>query len=236
MRGDQLKTPNRLINRLARSDQALLWPKFQRIGLMAGQVLHREGKPLEHVYFMEAGLSSTVLSERRLEVALTGFEGFVGIAAALGSDRSPVDTVVKIDGGALRIGTAALRQAMDQSPSLRRLLLRYVDVLTTQMSQAILSYAHFTVRQRLARWILMAQDRLQTAEIPLTHEAVAIALGARRASVTLAFHELEGERMVQAKRGRIRVVDRDGLRAAAGAIYGVAEQAYEALIESASEP
>lgn len=224
------KTRCRLINNLSERDRLLLLPHFQRIILRHGQVIQHYDHPINYVYFIESGISSIVLPDRRLEIAITGSEGFVGVSAILGNDRSPAEAVMKIGGQALRIGVDPLRRAMEESPSLRGLLLRYAEVLMTQTGQAALSYAHSTLLERLARWISMTHDRLQTEEIPLTHEFVAAALGARRASVTSAFHHLEGDHIVQARRGRIRIIDPVGLRARAGAAYGLAEAEYDRLI------
>lgn len=223
-------TGNLLLQRLDHKDRALLQPHCRRVALKAGMALQRAGAPISHLFFIESGIASLALTGKRLEVALIGREGVVGIPAILGGDLSPSEAVMKIAGQAVMMEAEPLRRAMEGRPALRALLLRYTEVLLTQTSESAFSYADATLLERTARWILMTSDRLQTAEIPVTHEFVASALGARRASVTSAFHFLEGDHIVQAKRGRIRIIDPEGLKAKAGPAYGRAEEEYERLI------
>ncbi|PIK73970.1 cyclic nucleotide-binding protein, partial [Methylobacterium frigidaeris] len=148
----------------------------------------------------------------------------------LGADRTPHETEIQVAGTWLRIEAERLREAMRQSPVLTSLLMRYVQVFLLILSQTALSNGSYTVEERLARWLLLAHDRLDGDELPLTHEFLSPMLGVQRATVTLATHTLEGEGMIWAKRGRIIVRDRTKLETAAGETYGIAEREYERLI------
>jgi CRP-like cAMP-binding protein len=154
----------------------------------------------------------------------------VSTSLVLGSDRTPHKTMVQVEGTWLRIEADRLREAMGRSPALTGLLMRYVNVFLLVLSQTALSNGCYTAEERLARWLLLTHDRLDGDELPLTHEFLSIMLGVRRPTLTIATHVLEGAGMIRAKRGRIVVLDRAKLEAAAGDTYGVAEREYERLI------
>ena len=226
-------TRNRLLQALPPGELDRLLPRCERISVHKGEVLATVGQSLEFAYFPEGGLSSNLAvtgEGRRVEVGCFGFEGMVSTATVLGSDRSPHEIMVQAEGPWLRIGAADLRRAIQSSPALHDLLLRYAHVLTMILSQTALSNAAFTIEERLARWILMAHDRLEGDELPLTHDFLALMLGTTRSSVTLAVQALEGYGAIRAKRMLITVRDRDILLDLAGSSYGPAEAEYERLI------
>jgi CRP-like cAMP-binding protein len=148
----------------------------------------------------------------------------------LGDDRSPHETMVQVSGEAMRLPAADLRHAMDASPTLRNLLLRYSQAFMIQTSHTALANGRAKLEERLARWLLMAHDRIDGDELPLVHEFLAVMLGVRRAGVTVALHILEGQALIGARRGKIIVLDRQGLEEAANGIYGVPEREYERLM------
>jgi CRP-like cAMP-binding protein len=129
-------------------------------------------------------------------------------------------------GPALRIGVDELRTVMDESRPVRELLLKYAHVFLIQVAATALADGRYDIEQRLARWILMSQDRIGE-ELPLTHDFLALMLGVRRSSVTDALHRLEGTLAIKAERSLISVRDRDTLKAIAGPSYGMPEQEYE---------
>lgn len=188
-------------------------------------VLIAPRQPITRAYFVEDGIVSLVADTRegRIEIGLTGREGFVGVPLALGAETTPHTAIVQAGGEALGIPADALCEALDASPGLRRVLGRYVQSLIVQVGQTVYANADLTVEARLARWILMTHDRLDQDELPLTHEVLSKMLGVRRPTVTMATHTLEGAGMIRARRGRITVVDRVKLEDLAGAIYGAAE-------------
>ncbi|ACL57955.1 Crp/Fnr family transcriptional regulator [Methylobacterium nodulans] len=226
-------TRNRLLRALPPSELEQLWPRFDRVEVRKREVLVRRGAPLVFAYFPEGGLSSnlaTTSDGRRIEVGCFGFEGMVSIAAALGSDRAPHEIMVQVGGPWLRISVENLQRAIQISPTLRVLLMRYAHIFTLTLSHTALANGSYSVEERLARWILMCHDRLQGDDLPLTHEFLSLMLGVQRTTVTLAIQALEGQRMIRAKRGLITVLDREQLCRLAGDSYGVAEAEYERLI------
>ena len=149
----------------------------------------------------------------------------------MGSDRWQHEVAVRSENSsAIRIPAAALTQAVDASPRLRDVLLRFTNTFMIQMSRTIVSNLIHRVDRRAARWLLLYHDRIAGDEIVLTHAELGIMLGVRRASVTGALHMLEGAQVIRSLRGRVVVADRAGLEAIAGESYGFAEAEYRRLI------
>jgi len=227
------KFENRLLQALPSGDLEQLLSHLERVEVEKGDVLASVGEVLEFAYFPEAGLSSNIAvthENRRIEVGCFGFEAMVSTATVLGSDRTPHELMVQVGGPWLRIKVEALQATIRQCPALHDLLLRYTHVLVMTLSQTAMSNAIFSIEERLARWILMAHDRLDGDELLLTHDFLAIMLGTTRSGVTLAMQALEGHGAISAKRARIIVQDRAILCKLAGASYGPAEAEYERLI------
>lgn len=224
---------NRLLQALPPGELDPLLPQFERVETQKGERLWSVGDPLDFVYFPEAGLSSNlaVTSEgRQIEVGCFGHEGMVSTASVLGVDRAPHELLVQVGGPWLRIGVAAFRDPLRNSPALHDLLLRYAHTVMMTMSQTAMSNGAYSVEERLARWILMAHDRLEGDELSLTHDFLSIMLATQRSTVTLAIQALEGYRAIHARRALIIVRDRGMLCDLAGNSYGPAEAEYERLI------
>lgn len=223
---------NRLLELTAAADFELIEPHPERLQAPKGEVCIEAGQPIQHVYFLDGGLGSTVIPDNvsgTSEIGMQGYEGLVGVPAILGADRSPHRVFMQVGGPMRKIRVEPLRAAMDRSPAFRNLLLKYVHVFLLQTAQTAHVNARFKVEERLARWILMAVDRLGP-ELALTHEYLSYMLGVRRPSVTEALHILEGERLIVAKRNHIFARDRPGLEALAGLSYGIPEAEYRRLI------
>lgn len=225
---------NLLLGRLAAEDFARLEPHLGRVPLDPGVGLARAGEPIEWVYFPEGGVAGflDVLKDgRRLTVGLVGREGFVGWPLLMGDDRWPYDVTVTAQGAtALRLETGELRRAVEASPALRDLLLRYAATFVAQMGRTIVSNLIHSVERRTARWILLYQDRVGGDEVAVTHEELGYMLGVRRASITEALQRLEGERAIVSARGRVIVRDRAQLESLAAETYGHAEAEYHRLL------
>jgi CRP-like cAMP-binding protein len=215
---------NRLLAALTPEEFDRLAPALEPVPLAVHDVLIAPHQPITQAYFVEDGIVSLVADTRegRIEIGLTGREGFVGVPLALGVETTPHTAIVQAGGEALCIAADALCAALDASASLRRVLGRYVQSLIVQVGQTVYANADLTVEARLARWILMTHDRLERDELPLTHEVLSKMLGVRRPTVTMATHTLEGAGMIRAQRGRITVIDRVKLEGLVGAIYGPA--------------
>ncbi len=223
---------NRLLGRLDEQDRCLLSPHLERVKLGLRDRLEQRGMPIKFVYFFEEGIGSIVAkmaSGRDAEVGILGNEGMTGTTAVLGDELAPHDCFVQLAGEAMRIPIGTFLDALDQSPTLRRFLLRFVQCLMMQTSYTALSNARQRLESRLARWLLMCEDRAG-AELNITHEFLSIMLGVRRPGVTVAIQVLEGNGLIRATRGKIVIRDREGLIKLADGSYGASEAEYERLI------
>jgi len=225
---------NLLLGRMQPGDRALIEPYLEPVTLELGASLARAGQPIETVCFLEgalAGFLDVLPDGRRLAVGVIGREGFVGWPVLMGNDRWPYDVEVRAGTTtALRLPVDRLRAAVDRSPALRDLLLRFAGTFMSQMGRTIVSNLIHPVEGRAARWILLYHDRVGGDEILMTHEELGAMLGVRRASITTALHALEGNGAIRGLRGRIVVRDRARLEAMASETYGFPEAEYRRLI------
>lgn len=225
---------NRLLSLLPHQDRAVLELHLQEVSLEERQVLETPHIVVSYVYFLTTGMASVVASaepNHRLEVGMVGSEGMTGLTVVLGDDQSANLTMVQSAGTALRVSTHFLRRAMTERPLLAARLLRYVHAFMAQASQSALANGRGSLSERLARWLLMWQDRVETPVFSVTHEFLSLLLGVRRTGVTVTLHELEGRGLIRSTRGRVEVLDRKGLRCAANGFYGVAELEYERIMD-----
>jgi len=224
---------NRLLSVIAGQSFARLQPFLELVDLPTKSVLILESEPNAHVYFLEGGLASIVARSRQgaeIEVGHIGWEGLAGFHVLLGTDQTLNRTFMQTAGSAWRIPVDELTAATAGDEALRVVLLRYVHAYETQLSHSALANARYSINQRLARWLLMAHDRLDGDDLPLTHEFLSLMLGVRRSGVTTEIHILEGLHLIKANRARIHIQDREGLQKLAGDCYGMPEAEYERLI------
>jgi CRP-like cAMP-binding protein len=212
---------NKILAALSNADLALLQPHLEPVELEVRKVLEQPNKPIKHSYFIERGLASIVAgnSHKRLEVGLIGSEGMSGLPIVLGNDRSPHENFIQVAGEGSRIPADKLREAMRQSRSLEKAFLKFAHSFMNQTANTAFSNGTATLEERLARWLLMANDRLDGDEIPLTHEFLSLMLGVRRAGVTVALNYLEHRGVIRLSRGQIVITDRKGLKASANGTY-----------------
>jgi CRP-like cAMP-binding protein len=223
---------NHLLHSMPREDLDALRPGLESCELPEGFVMERPYEPIEHIYFPETGLASVVPATHtglRIEVGVFGREGMSGTMVLLGDCQSPHETLAQIDGRGQRLNSEFLRRALSERPSLRDHLLRYVRYFAVQVAHTSLANGRAKLAVRLSRWLLMCHDRLDGDEVLLTHEFLSNLLGVRRAGVTVATHILEEKKLIRARRGRIRILDRDGLILASQGTYGVPEKEYHRL-------
>ena len=223
---------NRLLASLLPADLGLLRPHLEPIPLRLRDVLIEANQPIGHVYFPQSGMGSVIhdTAEGRVEVGVIGREGLCGLPVLLGADQAPHEHMVQGEGEALRISSEALRSAMGQSPSLQALLLLYGQTFLVQVAQTAFVNATHGIEVRLARWLLMTQDRMESNELQLTHDFLSMMLGVRRAGVTVALHVLEGNGLIRATRGLVTVRDRERLIELADGTYGPPEAEYARLM------
>jgi CRP-like cAMP-binding protein len=224
---------NRLLSSLSKADFELLLPDLEAVSLDLRKVLERPNKRIDDVYFPDAGFASVVAvqpKQTKVEVGLIGREGMTGLPVVLGNHKTPHETYIQAAGHGQRINATKLRKAMAASSSLQSLLLKFVQAFMVQTAQTAISNARAKLNERLARWILMADDRIDGSRLPLTHEFLSLMLGVRRAGVTEALHALESEGLIRASRGEIIVRSRKGIERRAGGSYGIPEAEFRRLI------
>jgi len=223
----KLSTENAILTRLSPSDLSLLAPHLEPVRLKFRQQLETANRRIRTVYFIEAGLASVIAvgsaDRQKAEVCVVGREGMTGIAVVLGLERPAMDTFMQVEGHGQRISADVLGQALAKSRTLASTLLSYVHLFILQAGQTALANARGKIEQRLARWLLMALDRLGGSDLLLTQEFLSIMLGVRRPGVTHAINALEARGLISSVRGRITVRDREGLEEAASGFYGAAE-------------
>jgi CRP-like cAMP-binding protein len=223
---------NHVLARPSDSDRALLQPNLEPIELAFRQSIEEPSKKIEYAVFPDDGIISVVATGPKgleVEVGVVGYDSMTAQGVIMGTDRSPNSTFVQVAGHGRRMKIGAFRDAMARSATLHRALLGVVQSFIIQASSTALANGRSTLEDRLARWVLMAHDRLEGDKLPLTHEFLAVMLGVRRAGVTIALQDLESKGYVKAQRGLVVVRDRKGLAALARGIYGVAETEQERL-------
>ena len=227
---------NGLLRALTAADFALLAPHLQPMDTQLREDLVTPNEPVTDCYFPETGFVSVVAAHdgREIEVGLIGREGLVGaIPLLLEDDLTPHVNYVQMSGTVLAIAAPILLDAVEQSRTLRRMLLRYVHTFVIQVAQTAYAQGALGLESRLARWLLMVHDRVDGDELVLTHEFLSIMLGVQRAGVTLALQNLEGAGRIKGRRKRIVILDREPLKALTNGAYGVPEAEYRRLIGAA---
>jgi len=225
---------NLLLQSLSARDAIALAPQLRRIRLPTGACLSTGTDGDALIYFPETLVAC--LGGRRgalggFEIGLVGREGMIGWDALLGCAEGRHRARVQLAGGtALVIGVERICMMCGTHPTLAEALLRFGLVFSVQMANTLISNLHDSHERRLSRWILMFHDRLDGDELPVTHDALALLLAIRRASVTDALHLLEGDGILRCTRGRIVVRDRGQLELRAAHAYGAAEQSYRSAI------
>lgn len=224
---------NLLLHSLGARDVRALLSGDEPIEMRAGARVMTAGQPLAHVHFpIDCAISLLVESTDHplLEIGLIGREGMLGVPLILGVRQSCVSGFVQAPGLAWRIHAARFDRCIDASEDLRGRMHRYVHVHMTQLTEAAACKHFHHLAARLARWLLMSADRLQTTELPLTHEYLSRVLGVRRAGTTLAARGLQDRGLIAYSRGHISLVDRVGLEAAACPCYARERAIYDYLI------
>jgi CRP-like cAMP-binding protein len=221
---------NGLLASLSPADFAVIGPLLAPAVLPLKRALQTRGKRIEQIYFLESGLASVVFnadSEHRIEVGVIGREGVTGMSLIMGAAKSPYDTFMQSAGSGWQLSADDLHRAMGESRSLHERLILFGHTQCVQMASTILANGRYRLSERLARWLLMAQDRANGDTVSLTHEFLSVMLGVRRAGVTTTLNKLESDGLISAKRGSIRIENRAGLKSAANGSYGAAEDELE---------
>lgn len=225
---------NHLIERLPRKDRLRLLALCEPVQLVLAEVLCRPGKPARHVYFPTESFISLVAQvdgTPALEVGMVGREGMLGAHLALGVVTAPLHALVQGAGSAWRVAVPAFRAELARSAALQCGLNRYLYVLMAQLAASAACLRFHQIGPRLARRLLMTQDRAHSDRFHVTHEFLSYMLGVRRVGITAAAGMLQRSGLIVYRRGELEVLDRPGLQAAACGCYAVDRRAYAELMD-----
>lgn len=221
---------NRLIQLLGRADRGKLLDRCEPVELVLSQTLTVAGDVTRHAYFpLDAFISLLTIEagQPALEVGMIGNEGMLGVQLALDVTAVPLHALVQGAGSAWRMDARGFRIALRESAALRRVMNRYVYVLMTQMASSAACLRYHPLVPRLARWLLMSQDRAHADHFHITHDFLASMLGMRRAGITIAAGELQSSGLIEYHRGALVVLDRKGLEAVSCSCYAADRLAYQ---------
>jgi len=230
---------NRLLAALPSADYGRILPELEPVTLPLGMVLYESGGTLGYVYFPTDSIVSLLYvmeDGASAEIAVTGYEGLVGIALFMGGETTPSRAVVQSAGSGYRLKAALLKKEFDIGGALQHLALRYTQALITQMAQTAVCNRHHSVEQQLSRWLLLSLDRLPSNELSMTQDLIANMLGVRREGVTEAAGRLQKAGLIQYSRGHIVVLDRPKLEARVCECYAVVKKEYDRLLETTYGP
>ena len=223
---------NRLLAVLAPEERDRLLRGAKSEPIEAHQVLYTAGGAISHVYFPVSGMISLVVKMTDaddVEAMTIGNEGVIGIAVILGVASSTMEALCQIPGRALKVPTRAVLEEIRRTASVNRLLLRYAEAMMVQLAQHAACNRTHSIEQRCARWLLMTRDRVASDEFPLTQQFLAEMLGVRRATVTMIAGALHKAGLIDYSRGRIRIVDGQGLERVACECYDVVRRLMKTL-------
>src|ERR1700675_837788 len=230
MRGaKQVSVPNHLLGALPRKDYQNLLPFLEPVKLAFGETLYESRDQIRHVYFPVVcfvSMLTTVDAGRAAEVGLIGSEGMIGVPMALGVAVSPFRAVVQGGGTAMRLKTADFRRTFSNSAALKREVFLFTHLLMIQVAQTAACNRFHVVTQRMARWMLMTRDRVNSNEFRITQEFLALMLGVRRVGVSAAMSDLRQRRLIAYSRGTITILDHEGLVALACGCYKTVKDTY----------
>ncbi len=223
---------NKLLAAMPRREYERLLPDLKPVTLTFEQILYEADGPMRHVYFPTSGMISLVFvlhDGSEAEVGRVGNEGMVGLPVFLGVRTSHTRALVQIPGEALRMKAAIFQQEARPGGPLTGLLLRYTQSLLRHVSQLTACNSWHSIEQRLCRWLLITHDRVQTDQIEITQGFLARMLGVHRQSVTLAASRLQRAGLIRYRRGKLEIVDRQGLEAACCECYRAVKREFESL-------
>jgi CRP-like cAMP-binding protein len=229
----QSQCGNRLLARLSHADYELLRPHLKPVALEYRVVLYAPNQPIEFVHFLESGVGSlvnTMKNGNAAEVGTIGNEGIVGLPVVFGDTTAPTGVYIQVPGAGLRMSARAFSEQLDLSKTLRAAFMHYAAAFFNQVAQSAACVTFHPIEKRCCRWLLMTRDRMPTDEFLLTQEFLAMMLGVRRSSVNAAMGSLQRKGFVRYSRGRVTILDRKALQAAACECYEVTRHEFDRLL------
>lgn len=211
-----------LLRSVSDAEYGLIKPHLETLDLRQHLILQEPGGKIDSAYFLNEGLASLVVlttDGRSVEVAIVGKEGMIGTSLAVGVRQAPYRVIMQIAGSGVRISSEVLEQTLSEAPEFQRLLSRYVLVQGMQVAQIAACNRLHDIEQRLARWLLMCQDRVGSNWLPITHDFLAQMLGTGRPSVSLAAGILQRAGLIENLRGSVKILNRKELENSACECY-----------------
>ena len=224
---------NRLLHALSTDEYAYMSQHLTVARLNLKEILVEPEEPIAYVYFPREGVISMIATEQEggsVEVGTVGPEGFLGLPVLFGAEMATTRCFAQIEGDAWRMDADDFRRVIDERPPVRKLMLRYAQYFTDQLSQSVACNRIHTLEERCARWLLMTHDRVHGDTFELTHEFLSLMLGVRRAGVTVAMGVLQGAEILRYLRGRITILDRTRLEQASCKCYRITRESQDRLL------
>jgi CRP-like cAMP-binding protein len=218
---------NKILLSITDKEYALIRPHLESLSMPHHLSLYEPGQPLEFVHFPNTGMVSLVIATadgRTVEVGEVGREGFSGVQAAVGINKNQIREIVQIAGDGFRVKIGSLKSVLQSAPGLERILTRYAVVQGMQFAQTAACNRLHNIEQRLARWLLITQDRVDSATLAITHDFLATMLGTDRPTVSLAARILQDKQAIEYTRGEVQILSRTKLEESACECYGVIQQ------------
>lgn len=231
--GNHSPLHNGILDALSVKECKLVFLHLERVELRLGEIISEPDEAIEYVYFPQSGTISIIALMKngaQAEVGVIGNEGLYGLPVVLGTDATPFQAMVQIPGHALRLKARVLREELKDCGDFQKALLRYAQAFFIQTAvTAACNRVHY-LDGRLARWLLMTQDRAGVDDLQLTHEFIATMLGVRRAGVSVAANKLQAEGLINYSRGNIHILDRKGLEGFSCECYEVVRREFDRLL------
>jgi CRP-like cAMP-binding protein len=215
-------TNNRILDLLPHNDYERFLPHLEPVRLISGKILYMAGDKVGHAYFPLGGmlsLVSTTESGDATEVGMIGNEGMAGLPIILKASATPYQITVQLPMNAMRVKSEVVRTEFNRGGALQDLLLRYTQAMLTQISQSAACNRFHSVEERLCRWLLTSRDRVNSNSLQLTQEFLSQMIGAPRSSVTAVAGALQRAGMLHYYRGKIQIINPEGLKATACECY-----------------
>jgi CRP-like cAMP-binding protein len=226
---------NYILRSLPRDTYTRLLPFSQRVTLDTGEVLFEAGDRIADFYFLDSGMASllsTTENGSTIEVGMVGYEGFVGSDLVLNCNRMPYRSMIQIAGEATRIKARPLLDEFEKNAEFRKLVLRYVHLILTQVSQSAVCNRFHTLESRFCRWLMISREITASDQIPLTQELLSQMLGVARTGVTMAAGALQQSGLIRYRRGHITILDREALADASCECYRIVTQEFDRFLKS----